>query len=143
MLPFPMVGRIPPPSSPPVVPFRSFLPANLLGVCPSDRRPSVPFFPQHPIVVHPSAPLNSRPFKRATLTTFRINTCKSVSKQRTLTPFRINTYEKHRGGGGGQLFIFFRPSHAPRNASIRCALSRLRMLSVTTGVYYYPPTASR
>src|SRR5713226_1107081 len=35
----------------------------------------------------------------ATLTTFRINTCKSVSKQRTLTPFRINTYEKHRGGG--------------------------------------------
>src|SRR5258708_1862683 len=36
----------------------------------------------------------------ATLTTFRINTCKSVSKQRTLTPFRINTYEKPRGRGG-------------------------------------------
>src|SRR5713226_7610869 len=34
----------------------------------------------------------------ATLTTFRINTCKSVSKQRTLTSLRINTYEKHRGG---------------------------------------------
>ena len=33
------------------------------------------------------------------LTPFRINTCKSVSKQRTLTPFRINTYEK-RGEGG-------------------------------------------
>src|SRR5260370_6524303 len=30
---------------------------------------------------------------------FRMNTCKSVSKQRTLTTFRINTYEK-RGGGG-------------------------------------------
>src|SRR6266481_5610362 len=30
---------------------------------------------------------------------FRINTCKSVSKQMTLTPFRINTYEKHRGVG--------------------------------------------
>jgi len=29
---------------------------------------------------------------------FRINTCKSVSKQSTLTPFRINTYEK-RGRG--------------------------------------------
>src|SRR5260370_36106153 len=28
------------------------------------------------------------------ITTFRINTCKSVSKQRTLSPFRINTYEK-------------------------------------------------
>jgi len=30
---------------------------------------------------------------------FRINTCKSVSKQTTLTIFRINTYEKHRGEG--------------------------------------------
>src|SRR5260370_41467833 len=33
------------------------------------------------------------------VTPFRINTCKSVSKQMTLTTFRINTYEK-RGGGG-------------------------------------------
>ncbi len=32
------------------------------------------------------------------LTLFRINTCKSVSKQRALTLFRINTYEKHREG---------------------------------------------
>src|ERR1700674_66493 len=30
---------------------------------------------------------------------FRINTCKSVTKQTTLTFFRINTYEKHRGRG--------------------------------------------
>src|SRR5258708_38404529 len=30
---------------------------------------------------------------------FRMNTCKSVSKQRTLTPFRMNTYEKQGGGG--------------------------------------------
>src|SRR5713226_1805541 len=29
---------------------------------------------------------------------FRINTCKSVSKQMTLTPFRMNTYEKTGGG---------------------------------------------
>jgi hypothetical protein len=29
----------------------------------------------------------------------RINTCKSVSKQRTLTLFRINTYKKQGGGG--------------------------------------------
>src|SRR5260370_23360146 len=35
----------------------------------------------------------------ATLTTFRINTCKSVSKQRTLTTFRINTCEKQGEGG--------------------------------------------
>jgi|SRR2546427_1311795 len=34
------------------------------------------------------------------VTPFRINTCKSVSKQRTSTPFRMNTYEKTRGVGG-------------------------------------------
>jgi hypothetical protein len=33
------------------------------------------------------------------LSTFRINTCKSVSKQRTSTIFRINTCEKTGGGG--------------------------------------------
>ena len=33
------------------------------------------------------------------LTTFRINTCKSVSKQSTLTTFRINTYAKQGEGG--------------------------------------------
>src|SRR5260370_349835 len=31
---------------------------------------------------------------------FRISTCKSVSKQTTLTPFIINTYEKPGEGGG-------------------------------------------
>src|ERR1700687_514693 len=36
---------------------------------------------------------------RPTPTTFRINTCKSVSKQTTLTTFRMNTYEKTGGGG--------------------------------------------
>jgi hypothetical protein len=44
------------------------------------------------------------PFRNPCLTirthhTFRINTCKSVSKQTTLTFFRMNTYEKHRGRG--------------------------------------------
>src|SRR2546427_5366095 len=33
------------------------------------------------------------------VTPFRINTYKSVSKQRALTPFRMNTYKKHRGVG--------------------------------------------
>src|SRR5258708_31956653 len=32
---------------------------------------------------------------------FRMNTCKSGSKQRTLTTFRMNTYEKQGEGGGG------------------------------------------
>src|SRR5260370_7599899 len=34
---------------------------------------------------------------------FRINTCKSVSKQTTSTPFRMNTYEKR--GRGVQLLL--------------------------------------
>ena len=33
------------------------------------------------------------------LSTFRMNTCKSVSKQRTLSTSRMNTYEKTGGGG--------------------------------------------
>jgi len=37
--------------------------------------------------------------RRSPLTTFRINTCKSVSKQTTLTIFRINTYAKPGEGG--------------------------------------------
>src|SRR5882762_6591010 len=45
----------------------------------------------------------------ATLTIFRINTCKSVSKQRTLTTFRINTCEK-QGGGGLELYTVSRPA---------------------------------
>src|SRR5579859_1399348 len=46
------------------------------------------------------APLHPRPpLPPSSVTTFRINTCKSVSKQKTLTSFRMNTYEK-RGGGG-------------------------------------------
>src|SRR2546425_5946222 len=36
-----------------------------------------------------------------TVNPFRINTCKSVSKQTTLTSFRINTYEKQGEGGRG------------------------------------------
>ncbi len=37
------------------------------------------------------------------LTPFRINTCKSVSKQTTLSPFRINTYEKTEEWGALQI----------------------------------------
>src|SRR5258708_2033703 len=40
-----------------------------------------------------------RPRPLTSSISFRINTCKSVSKQTTLTCFRINTYEKHRGVG--------------------------------------------
>jgi len=37
---------------------------------------------------------------RCNISPFRINTCKSVSKQRTSTSFRMNTYEKTPGGWG-------------------------------------------
>ena len=42
--------------------------------------------------------MNTRQFWRS-VSPFRINTCKSVSKQSTLSPFRMNTYEKQRGVG--------------------------------------------
>src|SRR5258708_3295400 len=44
------------------------------------------------------------------LTTFRINTCKSVSKQTTLTTFRINTYKKTGEGGTPTLPRLQRPA---------------------------------
>src|SRR5258708_25956975 len=43
---------------------------------------------------------------------FRINTCKSVSKQTTLTPFRMNTYEKQGEGGVPLVFLTQRPPPA-------------------------------
>jgi hypothetical protein len=113
---------------------------------------------------HPSRRSRPSSAETATLTTFRINTCKSVSKQTTLTPFRMNTYEKPKGRGGaspGDSSRLPRPSRghaltqifqaplppsyapcaarmdlrdAPRNASIPCTLIRLRILPVTTEV---------
>jgi len=44
----------------------------------------------------------SRRFSCPPLTTFRMNTCKSISKQSTLTIFRMNTYAKQGEGGGGR-----------------------------------------
>ena len=44
-------------------------------------------------------PLRSYALRMGAPNPFRMNTCKSVSKQSTLTTFRMNTYEKHRGGG--------------------------------------------
>jgi len=88
--------------------------------------------------------------KTATLTTFRINTCKSVSKQRTLTPFRMNTYKKTGGRGYARQRnqqlpcsqLSQRPSYAPRSGSIPCVLTRLRILPVATGVCSFELPAS-
>ncbi|MCU1241620.1 MAG: hypothetical protein JWO71_2346 [Candidatus Acidoferrum typicum] len=45
------------------------------------------------------SPLHIRHSPQHLLSPFRMNTCKSVSKQRTLTIFRMNTYAKPGGGG--------------------------------------------
>src|ERR1700736_2102609 len=50
------------------------------------------------------SPLATRHSPLLFLNTFRINTCKSVSKQKTSSPFRINTYEKPGGRGAGSRF---------------------------------------
>ncbi len=59
------------------------------------------------------------------LTTFRINTCKSVSKQTTLTSFRINTYEKRGGGGYPSFPCLQRPASKPPASRTICATWRL------------------
>jgi hypothetical protein len=61
---------------------------------------------------NPDLPSLAKGFKSAeaaTLTTFRINTCKSVSKQSTLTTFRMNTYKKRGEGGLAGLHPAFTP----------------------------------
>jgi hypothetical protein len=66
------------------------------------------------------------------LTTFRINTCKSASKQRTLTPFRMNTYEKQGEGGyprryrPGTSLTLFLATH-PKNRGAGSDYSQLKL----------------
>jgi hypothetical protein len=52
------------------------------------------------------SPLTTRHSPLQFLNTFKINTCKSVSKQRTSSPFRINTYEKPGGRGRAPLSLY-------------------------------------
>ena len=57
------------------------------------------------------------------LNPFRINTCKSVSKQTTLSTFRINTYEKTGGWGAFlpiiQSFRSYSPYTLPSSVSCK------------------------
>ncbi len=55
----------------------------------------------------PASRLDSEVPKTCSCNPFRINTCKSVSKQRTSSPFGINTYKKQ--GGGGALRLTWHP----------------------------------
>ena len=66
-----------------------------------------------------SSRYSSTDAKRHTSKPFRINTCKSVSKQRTLTTFRMNTCEE-QGEGGWLLLTRLKP-----------ARSRMKLVSTT------------
>jgi len=72
--------------------------------------------------------LNRKPAYSAqflcSISPFRINTCKSVSKQRTSTPFRMNTYEKTRGGGPHTYLLFYHHCHRLCPAGRRRAFGR-------------------
>ena len=67
------------------------------------RAASAPSTPARPAGGSRLSPLSDR-----SSMLFRINTCKSVSKQRTLTTFRINTCEKQGEGGIPQLWAKLR-----------------------------------
>jgi hypothetical protein len=54
-----------------------------------------PFFTSH----------QSRVTSHVPVSTFRMNTCKSVSKQRTLSTSRMNTYAKTGGGGASRAIV--------------------------------------
>ncbi len=102
------------PTPPPLAPHN--LPALFTATSPTHYLAARSLYPSVPLPHRSTKPftINSyemRPIITA-LTTFRINTCKSASKQTTLSPFRINTYEK-QGGGGRGVFVFFVTSLTP------------------------------
>src|SRR5437879_3289630 len=68
---------------------------------------------------------------------FRINTCRTESKQTTLSTFRINTYEK-TGGGVGPTFQLSNPK--PANVP---ALFQLRTIHWPLTVVSYSPLIAR
>ena len=75
---------------------------------------SVPYFlTPIPLPHHPPKP-------------FRMNTFKSVSKQKTLTPFRINTYEKQ---GGEAHFAQFWCNVSPFRINTYKSVSKQRTLT--------------
>ncbi len=70
---------------------RGGIPPFILSLCVNSVRSASRRYP---------FPRFASPISDALVSTFRINTYKSVSKQTTLTSFRINTCEKQGGGGG-------------------------------------------
>src|SRR6266478_5592751 len=66
---------------------------------PSHLTPFPPTFPGKTACKSILSSKNSARAPASPLSTFRMNTCKSVSKQRTLSTSRMNTYAKTGGGG--------------------------------------------
>src|SRR6266446_736611 len=86
-------------------------------------------------------PIRSREgTETATLTTFRMNTCKSVSKQRTLTTFRMNTYEKQGEGGYPRMprYPFIATAEVVDQSSQASIATRVTVRSLT-GCYLEMP----
>src|SRR5712692_1467192 len=70
---------------------------------------------------------------------FRINTCKSASKQTTLTPFRMNTYEKTGGAFLGSERSNLQPFNVPtcfRRPTSSC-------ISIRSGIHVSQLSATR
>ena len=79
-----------------------------------------PFPPTFPGKITCKRILNAKNSARAPaipLSTFRMNTCESVSKQRTLSTSRMNTYAKTGGGGVSWLGADLQDSFAPNPSS--------------------------
>jgi len=72
------------------------------------------------------------------LSTFRMNTCKNVSKQRTLSPFRMNTYAK-TGGRGVLLLTVSAQCHCIGRASARLASARRGVTPPLHSIQGKPP----
>jgi len=73
------------------------------------------------------------------ITPFRINTCKSVTKQTTLTTSRINTYAKTGGRGTPGLSQTFR--HFPNQEFLCSSVPRWPNLPRSSDVTTFRPSA--
>jgi hypothetical protein len=98
---------------------------NIAVLYPEQRRGAPAHSPRSPAFCeggHPSC--------RIPLTPFRMNTCKSVTKQTTLSPFRMNTYAK-TGGGVPYLRIARNRRNAPSPLLPITSLQPLQFQAIT------------
>jgi hypothetical protein len=102
-------------------PFLSALQSGLPGFGFQAKEPVTPFPPTFSRNIAPKRIESATNCARAPtvpLSAFKINTCKSVSKQRTLSPFRMNTCKKRGEGaihvGNHAILADAREGRAPR-----------------------------